>query len=421
MFFCAWCHRHGGVTARRPRVTSSADFFSPGGNFISYFLFFHPTIEAAVNLLLSPPGIRLNPPPEQSLACAAMLMYDYPLKTDMETSFYSSLVKTPEPYRVIFPHPAPLYHTHMHAFAHSHTPSNPTHTQLEPVDLSLSKRSSSSSPPCSSASSPSSSRSSPPSPHSTASRASPHCSPPHSHLRSSPHTPSLPYPTMVAPLISSSSGVIQGSGVMMSPVMVPLSVLYSSPLHLHQPIMVSPPISCDDDHHRSREHKTVHSTKPPELRGNGHGLHKPIKTEPCPELAHDPLSSHEMKSSVIRIPHEYEGNNPSVIVHSGTQHPLPADSPDTLKKRRIHRCDFSGCNKVYTKSSHLKAHRRTHTGEKPYKCMWEGCTWKFARSDELTRHFRKHTGVKPFQCPDCERSFSRSDHLALHKKRHLLV
>ena len=98
---------------------------------------------------------------------------------------------------------------------------------------------------------------------------------------------------------------------------------------------------------------------------------------------------------------------------------LPSgDYTDSLKKRKVHQCDFPNCDKVYTKSSHLKAHKRTHTGEKPYECSWEGCKWKFARSDELTRHYRKHTGQKPFKCELCARSFSRSDHLSLHMKRH---
>ena len=41
---------------------------------------------------------------------------------------------------------------------------------------------------------------------------------------------------------------------------------------------------------------------------------------------------------------------------------LRIDASVTDEKRRIHKCSFPNCKKVYTKSSHLKAHQRTHTG-----------------------------------------------------------
>lgn len=61
-------------------------------------------------------------------------------------------------------------------------------------------------------------------------------------------------------------------------------------------------------------------------------------------------------------------------------------------KKKQHICHIAGCGKVYGKTSHLRAHLRWHSGERPFVCNWMFCGKRFTRSDELQRHRRTHTG-----------------------------
>ncbi|XP_061580722.1 transcription factor Sp6 [Cololabis saira] len=91
---------------------------------------------------------------------------------------------------------------------------------------------------------------------------------------------------------------------------------------------------------------------------------------------------------------------------------------DDGRRKHLHNCHIPGCGKAYAKTSHLKAHLRWHSGDRPFVCNWLFCGKRFTRSDELQRHLQTHTGAKKFSCALCPRVFMRNDHLAKHMRTH---
>ncbi|XP_053107124.1 Krueppel-like factor 15 [Hemicordylus capensis] len=133
-----------------------------------------------------------------------------------------------------------------------------------------------------------------------------------------------------------------------------------------------------------------------------------------PQVVQSPATGTEQK--YVRIAPSPVTLRPGVFGSARTMEAkVPKASTSII---RVHKCTYPGCTKMYTKSSHLKAHFRRHTGEKPYTCTWPDCGWRFSRSDELSRHKRSHSGLKPYQCQVCEKKFARSDHLSKHMKIH---
>uniref|UniRef100_A0A8C4TY64 Zinc finger protein 367 n=1 Tax=Falco tinnunculus TaxID=100819 RepID=A0A8C4TY64_FALTI len=79
------------------------------------------------------------------------------------------------------------------------------------------------------------------------------------------------------------------------------------------------------------------------------------------------------------------------------------------------RCNI--CNRVFPREKSLQAHKRTHTGERPYSCDYPDCGKAFVQSGQLKTHQRLHTGEKPFVCSE-NGCLSRFTHANRHCPKH---
>uniref|UniRef100_A0A8C8EST9 C2H2-type domain-containing protein n=1 Tax=Oncorhynchus tshawytscha TaxID=74940 RepID=A0A8C8EST9_ONCTS len=133
-----------------------------------------------------------------------------------------------------------------------------------------------------------------------------------------------------------------------------------------------------------------------------------------------PRKSHKTKVSKSNIPlPDIPLQEPILITDLGliqSQNPRLAFQTylEMVDNDRPYKCPC--CNKAYKKSSHLKQHVRSHTGERPYKCVQ--CSKGFASSGVLKAHIRTHSGLKAYKCLICDTTFTTSGSLRRHMTTH---
>ncbi|KAB1256377.1 Zinc finger protein 236 [Camelus dromedarius] len=142
------------------------------------------------------------------------------------------------------------------------------------------------------------------------------------------------------------------------------------------------------------------------------------------------LSTSFHQQNLLQVPSSDTINVTTRLIQESSQEELDLQTPrpqfleeSEEQSRRSYRCDY--CHKGFKKSSHLKQHVRSHTGEKPYKCKLcvkafscSVCSASFTTNGSLTRHMATHTSMKPYKCPFCEQGFRTTVHCKKHMKRH---
>ncbi|KAI2795087.1 hypothetical protein POX_a01691 [Penicillium oxalicum] len=141
-------------------------------------------------------------------------------------------------------------------------------------------------------------------------------------------------------------------------------------------------------HASQQARKYTHTNIPPSYAQSIVGLSTPatsVSPSPEPTFVSSPSTMAGRRSNMRRSPQ----SQPEIslpITYTPTTHRISK----AKKGKRVHACEYPGCNKVFTRAEHRRRHEVNHNPEASFRCTHQGCKKAFHRSDLLTRHMERH-------------------------------